>query len=91
MGQPATEMIIKAVENMAERQGIETLKLMGRHGTRLVPTTWTPGVEDDIDIDEGDEDYEVNEAEEDDQFDEEIEQEEVDELMADKDKDERVE
>ena len=43
--QPATEMVIKAVEQMAERQGIETLKLTGRHGTRLVPTTWTPGVD----------------------------------------------
>ena len=27
--QPATEMVIKAVENMAEKQGIKTLKLTG--------------------------------------------------------------
>ena len=54
---PATKMIIQAVERMAERQGIGTLKLTGRHGTRLVPTTWTPGVVDDIDYEEDDEDY----------------------------------
>ena len=82
--QPATEMVIKAVENMAEKQGIKTLKLTGRHNTRIVPTTWTPGVVDDIDFEE-DDDYVPQDDidDDDDEMKDEIEREEIDELFAD--------
>ena len=44
---PASKLIIRAVKNMADKQGISTLKLMGKHKTRITPTTWSPNMTND--------------------------------------------
>ena len=63
---PATELIIKAVEKMAEKQGVTSLKITGRHSRRLTPTTWTPGVDDDPE-DDDDEEYEYDQDDQEDE------------------------
>ena len=80
---PATELIIKAVEKMAEKQGITSLKITGRHPRRLTPTTWTPGVDNNPDDeDEDNEKYNNNqEDQEDEEYDEQVKQEEIKELL----------
>ena len=70
---PLTDLVIAAVEAMADEQGIKTLKLQGRNKVRLYPADWTEGMEyeeneanDEIYLDE-DEDYpfddEINDEE----------------------------
>ena len=68
---------------MAEKQGITSLKITGQHSRRLTPTTWTPGVDDDLDDDDDDdEEYENDqEDQEDEEYDEQVEQEEMDKLL----------
>ena len=46
---PTTDAIIKAVEAMAEEQGIKSLKLEGRTKIPLFPVDWVAGVDYDID------------------------------------------
>jgi len=61
---PITPIIIKAVETMAEKQGIKQLKLTTKDKQPLLPNDWVAGVEydfDDEDSDEDDEDYDENE------------------------------
>ena len=91
---PVTQVVIKAVEAMAECQGIQTLKIIGRNKQPLFPADWIAGVEyDDMD-DYNDEDYvEPDDDEEhhydyDEELDDEdhydrIDQEDIDELLAD--------
>ena len=79
---PATELVIKAVEKLAEKQGITSLKITGQHSRRLTLTTWTPGVDDNPDDDDGNEEYENNQDDqEDEEYNKEVEQEEIDELL----------
>ena len=41
---PVTEVVLKAVEAMAEAQGIKSLKLKNRHKTVFYPANWLAGV-----------------------------------------------
>jgi len=90
---PITDLVIQAVEAMAEAQGIKTLKLQSKHGNRLYPADWLAGVEyqDQNHNDDDDENGEEYENIDEDDFDEElddeeaydrIDQEEIDELLA---------
>jgi hypothetical protein len=54
---PMSDTIIRAVENMARRQGVKQLKFTHRDGTPFEPADYIAGVEDDSD-DEEDKDYE---------------------------------
>ena len=55
---PITSMVIKAVEEMAYKQGIKSLKITSRNKVPLLPADWVAGVDHDKDIeDEDDEDY----------------------------------
>ena len=88
---PVTDLVIKAVERMAEKQGFKTLKFTGRHKNRILPADWIAGVDyqDDQNIEEDeDEDYNYDENElEDDEYDEEdydgLTQEEINDLVND--------
>lgn len=42
---PLTDLVISAVETMAEEQGITTLKLLGRNKLPIYPADWIEGVE----------------------------------------------
>ena len=42
---PLTDLVIRAIETMADQQGIKTLKLTGRNKTQLYPADWIAGVE----------------------------------------------
>ena len=44
---PLTQVVINAVESIAARQGIKSLKLFKRDATLLFPGDWTTGVEYD--------------------------------------------
>ena len=47
---PITDLVIKAVEAMAEKQGIKGLKMQNRNKSRFYPSDWIAGVEyDDVD------------------------------------------
>jgi hypothetical protein len=81
---PITDLVIKTVEEMAEAQGIKSLKLTGRNKRLLHPADWIAGVDyenqnNEEEEEEVDEDY--DELEED-QYDP-IDQQEIDELLAD--------
>ena len=93
---PVTDLVIKAVEQMAADQGIKTLKITGRNKTPLYPADWIAGVDyeddqnnnDDWEIDEDyEDDLEENDGPEDDIENEDnyepIDQEEIDEILAD--------
>ena len=57
---PVTDLVIRAVEYMAEKQGIKTLKLQNRNRIRFYPVDWLAGVDYerlDQDYDSDDEDY----------------------------------
>jgi hypothetical protein len=83
---PVTEFVIKAVEAMAEEQGIKTLKITGRNKQPLYPADWIAGVDYDTNQnqeEEDDETYEPGQEEfEEDDYDP-IDQKEIDELLAD--------
>jgi hypothetical protein len=42
---PLTDLVIRAIETMADEQGIKTLKLTGRKKTPIYPADWIAGVE----------------------------------------------
>jgi hypothetical protein len=86
---PLTDLVIAAVEAMADEQGIKTLKLQGRNKVRLYPADWIEGVEYEENENENDENY--SDEEDDYPFDDEIndeeafdriDQAEIDELLA---------
>ena len=55
---PITNTVVKAVEAMAEAQGIKSLKITGRNKVRILPTGWVAGVHYDDDNPSDDEDEE---------------------------------
>ena len=80
---PATELVIQAVEKMAEKQGCATLKITGRHRRRLEPTTWTPGVAREADVEPDEEACDIEEEDKSEEgYDDKVEQNEIDELFA---------
>jgi hypothetical protein len=60
---PLTNLVVRAIETMAEEQGIMTLKLTGQNKTQLYPADWIAGVkyedenENTIEDEENDDDY----------------------------------
>ena len=55
---PVTDMVIKAVEALAEKQEMIGLKIVSKNKVPILPTNWTAGVDYDEDIfDAIDEDY----------------------------------
>ena len=47
-----TNLVIKTVEEMAEWQGIKSLKIQKKNKTIIYPSDWNPGVDyDDTDTD----------------------------------------
>ena len=92
---PVTDMVIKAVETAAEKQGHKSLKFYNRHKIELHPADWIAGVDyethNNNDSDDEDEDYipadESSNVSIKSDFDDEdnydpVEQHEIDELMA---------
>ena len=94
---PVTNVVIKAVEAMAEKEGFKSLKFKNRHGVVFFDTDWIAGVDchlgdqdqDDEEVEDQDQDDECepdeddNENEdEDEESQEEINQNEIDELLA---------
>ncbi|MGC9208134.1 MAG: hypothetical protein ACP5EO_13965, partial [Acidithiobacillus sp.] len=94
---PVTPVVMRAVETMAEEQGIKSLKLQNRRKTTFYPADWIAGVDynnknNDHD-DEDDTEYENEENnnieyEDDDAIEEEenfdrVDQQEIDEILAD--------
>jgi hypothetical protein len=96
---PVTDVVIKAVENMAYQQGFKSLKFKNRNGVIYHDADWIVGVgyddPDDYDIDDienGDEDYNNEEDEDEDQLEqyeeleerlEHIDPEEIEEIIRD--------
>jgi hypothetical protein len=88
---PITDSAIKAVERMAEEQGIGPLKIEGRNKQPLHPGNWIAGVDYDEELDEiFDDDYEdqdENLAPDDNSLEDAdynpINQDEIDDLLAD--------
>ena len=55
---PITPAVIRAVEEMAYRQGIKSLKVTGKNRVPLLPADWVAGVDHDKELeDSNDEDY----------------------------------
>ena len=52
-------MIIKAVESLGEKQGIKTLKIVGKNKQPILPVDWVAGV--DYDFEELDDDRDSDE------------------------------
>jgi hypothetical protein len=88
---PLTDLVIRAIETMAEQQGIKTLKLTGRNKTQLYPADWIAGVEyedeqndenttDNDDNDDNDVDYQdrIPDYTQDDELDDQQEYESID-------------
>ena len=94
---PMTEHVIRAVEKMAEEQGVKSLKITGRNKQLLHPAHWVAGVDYDNNNEnqaeneeENDEDFIPDEEtypEDDDMVEEDyydrIDQSEIDEIFAD--------
>ena len=80
-----SELVIKALKRIAKKQGISTLKLMGRHNLRITPTTWTPGVtcKNESYSDKQDKEYTNVRNKDDIKYNDIIEQEEINDLFAD--------
>jgi hypothetical protein len=98
-----TDVIIKAVETMAEAQGVKSLKLQNRRKTIFYPTDWIAGVEyddenvnndnndnDEDDNDDNDDEDNENENDNDDNEDAEVEDEEAYDRIDQQDIDELV-
>ena len=87
---PVTPTVIKAVEEMAERQGMKGLKIRTRHETRIHPADWIAGVdyedndEDDEDEyeDDGNEDYRYDDELDEEEHYDRVDEDEIDELRA---------
>ena len=90
---PLTDLVIQAVETMAAKQGVKTLKLTGRNKISIYPANWIAGVEYDADKDNDNEhnneaypeqeaDYDYDEELDDDEEYDRIDQDEIDEIMA---------
>jgi hypothetical protein len=92
---PLTDLVIRAIETMAEEQGIKTLKLTERNKTQLYPADWIAGVEyedeneNNIEDEENDDDYpeKTPDYEQDDELDDQqaydtIDQHDIDDLLA---------
>ena len=92
--QPVTDLVIKAVKQMAAEQKIKSLKITGRNKVPLFPANWVAGVDYDGDNPCGDNeepepddecDYEMDQPVDDDFDDDDcdcIDQDEIDELVA---------
>jgi hypothetical protein len=69
---PVTDVVIKAVENMAYQQGFKSLKLKNRNGVIYHDADWIVGVDyddpDDIENENEDEEYDNEEDENEDQL-----------------------
>ena len=63
---PVTPLVIKAVEAMAAKQNIKSLKFKNRHGVIFHPADWIAGVDYEEDEDPNDEDYIETNADDDD-------------------------
>ena len=99
---PVTDLVIKAVETIANEQGIGNLKITGRNKIPIYPADWIAGVEyeenrpDETDTDDKEEQYEpenedIEREEFTDDYDKEydkIQQDKIDELFADDERDE---
>jgi hypothetical protein len=90
---PLTDLVIHAVEAMADRQGIKTLKITGHNKIPIYPANWIAGVEYDADNDNDNEhndeaypeqepDYDYDAELDDDEEYDRIDQDEIDEIMA---------
>ena len=59
---PVTDLVINAVETMAENQGIKSLKMSNRNKNNIYPADWIAGVDyehqNDEQEDSDDRDYE---------------------------------
>jgi len=87
---PVTDLVIKAVEKMADNDGIKTLKFTNKAGVELHHADWLAGVdyeqqeddndENDDDEDDDDENYDDDDDDEDDDYQEEVDREELDEI-----------
>ena len=76
---PVTDLVIKAVETMAEEQGIKTLKITRRNKVPLFPADWIAGVDYEGDQNENTEnnDDEDDDYQENDEYDIDLEEEAV--------------
>ena len=88
---PITTTVIKAVEQLAEQQGVKSMKITGQNKVRILPADWVAGVNYDSEIEDGgdDDDYEYDESTADKEenslpANKPITQEEVNNLVADK-------
>ena len=92
---PITKVVIKAVEDMAEREGFKSYKFKNRHGVVFFDSDWIAGVDYEVGENENaeyieeveDDDYEPDQEDEDnedyfEEVEEEIDQNEIDELLA---------
>ena len=85
---PITAMVIKAVEEMAYKQSIKSLKITSRNKVPLLPANWVAGVDHDKELKDGeDDDYmptleELQTDETDETETENIDQEELDDLLC---------
>jgi hypothetical protein len=83
---PVTDVVIKAVENMAYQQGFKSLKFKNRNGVIYHDAGWIAGVDyddpDDIDNENEDEEYDNEEDENEDQLEqyEELEEEQLEHI-----------
>jgi hypothetical protein len=89
---PVTDMVIKAIEKIAEDQGFKSLKFKNRKGAILHDADWIAGVDyneniqQDADDDEAYEDDETRDQEQDEEIDDEynrIDEEELEDLIKD--------
>ena len=82
---PVTDTVIKAVEALAERDGVESFKFLDRNKVNIDHDSFIAGAQEENDRDYHDEDYEDVEQEEDEdlQYDEEITEEEIEDLEED--------
>ena len=87
---PITSTIIRAVESMAEAQGVKSMRITGRNNVRILPADWIAGVHYDEEIeDEDNDEYENDDEEDDGEHDDDgdinnepITQDEIDDLLA---------
>ncbi len=86
---PMTELVIKAVEQMAAEQKMTGLKITGRNNVPILPADWIAGVDYDEDYEfiEDEEYVDTPETDDDDELNayDTIEQEEIDELLEEDD------
>ena len=88
---PVTDLVINAVETMAENQGIKSLKMSNQNKSNIYPADWIAGVEYEHqnDDDDGDDrDYEEENVNDNDKLDDEdydrVNQQELDDILSDR-------